>query len=449
MSLDAFKKQLKKSDLEAIEPEELIATIRALQPYDLAEILKKLKHADRLSILSQLDIEDAAEAIEYLDPEFQYAILHHMDENISSLLLHQMSSDSIVDMLLAIHPLQAETLLQLLPDNYREKINQLMTYPEETAGALMTVDYISARAHWSSEQTINHVRKVGHAAELVSYIYVTNIRGELVGIVSLKEIILSQPTDHLGTIATKDVISVSAGLEQEKTADVLSRYGFYALPVVDIQNRIIGIITYDDIVDVIKEEATEDFQKLGGSQPLMEPYFHTSIWDLYSKRIVWLYILLLGGTYTTAISSHYTYLTHQWIQLPIFVSLLTGVGGNTGSQVVTTLTRALSLGEVHFRNIFGVIKREITTGLLIGSSISLSILIVYTLVAKEIDKMAYVVSLSALFIVLWSSLVSAVLPITLHRLKFDPAVISGPLISTLVDGTGLFIYFSIAQLILR
>ncbi|SEM96512.1 magnesium transporter [Lihuaxuella thermophila] len=428
--------------------DQLYDLLQQLQPYDLSEILRGMDERERVELIANLPLTDAAEALEYLEPEVQYQILHHLHDSVASPLLKQMSSDTVVDMLLAIHPLQAEKMLRLLPEDYRNKINNLMTYPEYTAGSLMTVDYISARSYWSGEKSLQHIRKVGHEAEIISYIYVTSTRGELVGVVSLKEVILASPGTRLADIATTDVISVPAEMEQEEVANILSRYSFYALPVVDSQNRLIGIITYDDVVEVIQEEATEDFQKLGGSQPLSEPYFKTSIWDLFSKRIIWLLVLFIGGAYTSNVLESYQGALDKVVALSFFIPLLIGTGGNTGSQIVSTLVRALGVGEVKFNDVLRVIRKELITGLILGLSLGVVAYLRAYLMDVEIN-IGYVVAVSAFFIVLWSSLISAVLPLLLHRLRIDPAVVSGPLITTLVDGTGLMIYFTTAQIILH
>lgn len=448
MNYDVIYKQIEKALNNSENPHILFEYLQPLKPYDISEVLQRLEHQTCLALIPKLPVPVAAETLEYLEPEQQYKIIHHLETTVASPLLKQMSSDIVVDMLLAIHPLQAKKLLDLLPQDYREKINRLMTHPEETAGSLMTVDYISARAYWKGEQALNHIRKVGHEAEIVSYIYVTNMRGELVGIVSLKEIILASPDTLLSDITTTEIISVPSEMAQEEVAEILSRYDLYAIPVTDQQNRLLGIITIDDVLDVIKEEATEDFQKLGGSQPLTEPYFKTSIWSLFSKRIIWLVVLFIGGAYTANVLEHFQSEVDKVIVLSFFIPLLIGTGGNTGSQIVNTLVRALGVGEVTFKDIFRVIKKELTTGLLLGISLGVVAYLRATFMNVEID-VSWVVGVSALLIVLWATFVAAILPLILHRLHVDPAVVSGPLITTLVDGTGLIIYFSIAKLFLH
>lgn len=448
MELTIAQNKIRQALSVDITQEKVQELVDRFQPYDLALLINELSRSEKLNLFQKLPIELAAETLVYLEPEVQYEILGHLDDQLASSLLVQMSSDDVTDMLLAIHPHQANLLLGLLPDDYRNKINQLMTYPEYTAGSLMTVDYISARAYWNAEQTMRHIRKVGRSAEIVAYIYVTDARGELVGVASLKEIILATPETRLSSIATTDIISVPAELEQEEVANILSRYDLVALPVVDVQKRLIGIITYDDILEVLEEEATEDFQKLGGSQPLDEPYFKTSNWQLFMKRIIWLLVLFVGGSYTANVLEAYQLQVDKVVALSFFIPLLIGTGGNTGSQIVTTLVRALGVGEVQFSDILKVLRKELLTGLLLG--ISLGAMAFFRALIMDVEfEIGYVVALSALSIVLWASIVSAILPIVLHRLRLDPAVVSGPLITTLVDGTGLIIYFSIAQVLLN
>lgn len=448
MNYDVIYKQIEKALNNPENPHLLFEFLQPLKPYDISEVIQRLEHQASLALIPKLPVPIAAETLAYLEPEQQYKIIHHLDTKVASPLLKQMSSDIVVDLLLAIHPLQAKKLLDLLPHDYRETINRLMSHPENTAGSLMTIDYISARAYWNGEQALNHIRKVGHEAEIVSYIYVTNTRGELVGIVSLKEIILASPDTQLADITTTDIISVPSEMPQEEVAEILSRYDLFAIPVTDQQNRLLGIITIDDVLDVIQEEATEDFQKLGGSQPLTEPYFKTSIWTLFSKRIIWLIILFIGGAYTANVLEHFQAEVNQVIVLSFFIPLLIGTGGNTGSQIVNTLVRALGVGEVTFSDMFRVIKKELTTGLLLGLSLGTVAYFRAMFMNVEID-VSWVVGVSALLIVVWATFVAAILPLILHRLRVDPAVVSGPLITTLVDGTGLIIYFSIAKLFLH
>ncbi|HEY8552123.1 MAG TPA: magnesium transporter [Thermaerobacter sp.] len=419
-----------------------------LQPFDRAEVLASLEPAERLRLVRAMPTSLAAETLEYLEPEAQYRILDHLDEPLAAALLQAMSSDTVVDLLLALHPLQAARLKAWLPPAYRERIDTLMTFPENTAGSLATIEYIAAREGWTVQRALDHVRKVGHDAEVVSYIYVVDARGRLVRVASLRELILADPRAPLADVGRADVIAVRATADREEAARLLTRYDFVALPVVDDQNRLLGIITIDDIIDVIHREATEDIQRLGGSVPLAESYFKTPVPVLFRKRVGWLLTLFVAGAYTSTVLHHFEDLLSQVVGLTFFIPLLIGTGGNTGSQTVATLVRALAVGEVAFRDLWRVLAREAATGAMLGTVMAAAALVRAYLLGVGPD-LGPVVAVTALFIVVWASMVAAVLPLLLHRLRVDPAVVSGPFISTLVDGTGLFLYFTVAQVMLH
>ena len=433
--------------LHTADEQGALERLARLQPFDRAEVLARLEPADRLRLFRLLPTTLAAETLEYLEPELQYRILDHLDEPAAAAVLQQMSSDTVVDLLLALHPLQAARLKAWLPPAYRQRIDTLMTFPENTAGSLATIEYIAAREGWTVQQALEHVRKVGHDAEVVSYIYVVDARGRLVRVASLRELILADPRAPLSAIGRPDVIAVRATADREEAARLLARYDFVALPVVDDHDRLLGIITIDDIVDVIHREATEDIQRLGGSVPLAESYFKTPVLMLFRKRVGWLLTLFVAEAYTGTVLRHFEDILSQVVGLAFFIPLLIGTGGNTGTQTVSTLVRALAVGEVTFRDLLRVLARELATGVLLGTVMAAATYVrAHTLgVGFELGP---VVAVTALFIVVWASMVAAVLPLLLHRLGVDPAVVSGPFITTLVDGTGLFLYFTVARLML-
>nr|WP_242069689.1 magnesium transporter [Paenibacillus dendritiformis] len=418
------------------------------QPYDLAEMLMELEESEQIQFIAKLPVALGAEILEYAEPELQYRILDRGTKETAASMLNEMSSDKVADLLLAIHPHQAGTLLELLPADYREKISALMQYPPESAGSLATVDYIAVRNYWTVEHTLQHVRKVGQDAEMVSYFYVLDNNGKLVGIVSLKQAILAKADAKLEEIMLKDFVSVPARMNQREVATILSNYDLVALPVVSEEQRMIGIITVDDLIDVIHEEATEDFQKMGGSQPLEVPYFKNSFWKLFRKRIAWLLVLFVAEAYTGNVLRYFEDTLSEVIALAFFIPLLVGTGGNTGTQTVTTLVRALALGEVKPKDIFRVVRKEVATGLVLGLCMGAATFLRAQLLGVGFD-IGSVVAVTAIFIVIWASLIAAVLPLVLHKLRVDPAVVSGPFITTLVDGTGLIIYFTLAKLMLN
>ncbi|NLN27651.1 MAG: magnesium transporter [Firmicutes bacterium] len=429
------------------EVPELAALLEELQPYDLAEVLPAFGYDDIRTLLGHLDPPVAAEVLEHLEYFDQYRILDHMDRGLARRIVEHMPSDALADLVGAIHPKQAQQLIDLLPPEHARVIEGLLDYPEYTAGGLMTVEYISVRSGMTVEQVLQHIRKVGAGAETVAYIYVIDGAGRLVGVVSVRELLLAEPDTVIADIMGTQVVAVPATMHQEEVAQVVAQYDFVAIPVVDAHGRMAGIITVDDLVDVIHDEATEDFHKLGGSEPLTETYFQTPVHTLVRKRIGWILILFLAEAYTGTVLRHFESVLSEVVALTFFIPLLIGTGGNTGSQVVTTLVRGLAVGEVRYRDMGRVLLRELGSGLMIGLVMGgATFLRAYTLgVGLDVGR---VVALTALFIVVWASAVAAVLPLILHRLRVDPAIVSGPFITTVVDGTGLFMYFTIARMML-
>lgn len=426
---------------------ELASLLEELQPFDLAEVLPAFGYGDVRTLLSLLDPPVAAEVLEHLEYLDQYRILDHMDRALARRILAHMPSDALVDLVGAIHPKQAQQLIDLLPDEHATVIEGLLNYPENTAGGLMTVEYISVRSQMTVEQVLQHIRKVGANAETIAYIYVVDSSGRLVGVVSVRELLLADPKTVIADIMGTQIVAVPASMHQEEVAQVVAQYDLVAIPVVDAHRRMAGIITVDDLVDVIHAEATEDFHKLGGSEPLEESYFQTPIRTLVRKRIGWILVLFLAEAYTGTVLRHFESILAEVVALTFFIPLLIGTGGNTGSQVVTTLVRGLAVGEVQYRDMGKVLVREIASGLMIGLVMAVATYLrAYSLgVGPELGP---VVGMTALFIVVWASAVAAVLPLILHRLRIDPAVVSGPFITTVVDGTGLFMYFTIARMML-
>lgn len=420
-----------------------------LQPYDIAtNILPELPEAEQLETLRQLPPERAAAVLEYLDYEQQYRLLDHMPEDSAHAIINSMSSDSLVDLLGALHPRQASRLLEWLPQDERENVRRLMTYPENTAGGRATADYIAARQHWTAEQAMAHIRKVGREAELVYYIYVLDVAGRLVGVTSMRDLILAPPSQPLASFMKQNVISVPANMDQEEAGRVLAQYDFVALPVVDTERRMIGIITHDDMIDVIQEEATEDVQRLGGTNPLEEPYLETPLHILFRKRVTWLLLLFVTEALTSTVLRHYEDQLASVIALAFFVPLIIGTGGNAGSQASTLIIRALAMGELTFRDLLKVIWREVRLSLALGVALA-SAGLLRAILLKVPATVAVSVASAQLLVVIWASTVGASLPIIGKRLGADPAVFSNPLIATLTDAVGLIIYFEVARRILR
>ncbi|MDQ0175047.1 magnesium transporter [Bacillus chungangensis] len=418
------------------------------QPYDIAQKIKSYSLQDQISLIDIIPITKSSKILRHMSPVEQYRILTHLSVDKTKILLNSQPMDDLVDLFLAIHPKQDEKLMTYLDKDTQQKIKDLMIFKPGTAGSLVTIDYISARENWSVKMTLEHIRKIAGNVESVSYIYVLDNYGHLNGIVSIRELLSALDREFLSNIMIRDIISVYAEVDQQEAVKKLTNHYLSALPVTTTDNKMIGMITFDDAMNVMEDEATEDIQKLGGSEPLNKPYFETSIWNIYSKRIPWLLFLFVAEAYTGTVLHYFEDTLEKVVALAFFVPLLVGTGGNTGTQIVATIIRAIGIGEVKFKDIFRVIRKEVSVGVLLGLSLGIAGLIRAYILGVGLE-VAQVVAITLVCIVLWASIVASVLPLILRKLKLDPAVVSGPFITTFVDGTGLVIYFLVAKMLLN
>jgi len=327
-------------------------------------------------------------------------------------------------------------------------LRELMAYPPDTAGGIMTPAFVAIAPDLRADETVDALRRVAEEAETISYVYVVDPEEHLLGVLSLHALVLTRPETPVQDIMIRDAIRVQVDTDQEAAAHLLIDHNLMALPVVDADNRLVGIITADDVADVLEEEATEDIALLGGSQPLDEPYLRASPLLLFRKRIVWLIVLFFGQFVTISVLQHYEGELETLVVLSVFIPILIGTGGNVGSQTVTTLIRAMAVDDVRPRHIVRVVRKEIATGLALGTVMAL-LMFGRGLFAEDGGyDLGITVGLSVLGIVVWSATVASVLPLILSKLKIDPAVVSAPLITSLVDGTGLIIYMTLAQIFL-
>ena len=318
--------------LEARNYKALRDYLSELHPYEIASLLEEFEEPEQITILSLTPPETAAEALEHLDYDDQYRLLDHSDKAVAKAILAAMGRDAIADLLMAIHPNKAQQIMAMVPEEDLESIKYLMTYPEDSAGGIMSLDYIQAREYWTIEQVIRHFRKVGQKQSIANYIYIVDAIGKLVGVLSLKELLLNDPKSLVSDVMHKNIITVLATADQEEAARVMSQYDLMILPVVNDQGRLVGVITADDIMDVIEEEDTEDIHRLGGSQPLELPYLESSLMTLFSKRIGWLVFLFVVQAVTSNILKYYENVFSSVVTLAFFIPLLAEVGGNSGTQ---------------------------------------------------------------------------------------------------------------------
>lgn len=441
---------------EAIETADgsLASLVQVVAPQDIAEALSLLEDpAQQARVLVQLDEALASEVLDYLEPALVKQIFEHLPDTKAARLLSALPADDAAQILEQLEEDEAQVLLrQMAPPEARE-VRELLEYPPNTAGRLMVRQYVRVRPEWTSEQTLDYLRQVGTEIETIYYLYVVDIRQRLIGICSLRELVLADPSKRIEQIMETDLVVVHPETDQEEVANLLSKYDLLAVPVVDELGRMLGIVTIDDVVDILVSESTEDVLKLGGVEAAEEPYLTQSPWDLVRRRVRWLLLLFLAERLTGTVLRHYDEEIQQFSALAWFIPLLIGTGGNAGSQTTTTITRALALGEVRLNHVLKVMGREMWTGILLGLLVGMvgvanAFLWSGTLSTAQRIELALTIGLAQVAIITMATTVGAMLPLLAKRLNIDPAVMSAPFITTLIDAAGLLLYFWIAKWII-
>ena len=433
---------------QALERDDLSQAIRillALKPADQAEVFEDLDDDDQVSLLPNLATEISADILENIEDEEAARLAANLPADDLVRIVNQMEPDEAADLLGDIQPQQAQAILARL-DN-PEEVRPLLLHPDESAGGLMTSEYLALRRRMTVAEALQAVRAWQPDRDNIYSLYVVDGQNRLSGAINLRQLIIADPPEILADILEPDLVSVKAGVDQEECAGLMSRYDLIALPVVNEDNVLLGVITVDDVLDVLVEEATEDIQKLGGAQPLDEPYLLTRASSVFRKRVGWLMLLFLTESLTGTVLRYFEGELQTVVALSFFIPLLIGTGGNAGSQTTSTIIRALAVGEMHVRDAFKALWHETRAGLLLGSAMAV-VAYLRALTWGSSSGLALTVALAILAIVVWANLLGAVLPTLAMRFKIDPTVVSGPVMSTLVDATGLFIYFTIAKITL-
>lgn len=435
-----------KAALERRDNQKAIELFEALRPADMAEVFAELEDPQKLALLANLPPEESADILEELWDEEVAELVAALSNTDIVRIVDEMEPDEAADLLGDIDPVRAELLLQELEDE--QEVRPLLIHTDDSAGGLMTSSFIALRRRMTAAEAIDAMREWAPEAEAIYYLFVVDARGRLAGVLDLRRLIVAEPETLLQDIMTTDVVSVPAGIDQEEAARIMVRYDLLALPVVDEDNILLGVITHDDIMDVLEEEATEDIQRFGGAQPLSRSYLDTGIFIMTRKRIGWLMLLFLTATLTGSVMRLFQWELELMASLAIFIPLIIGTGGNAGSQTTATVIRALATGDIEVGDVVQVWWREARVGLLLG--LGMAVFAYARAVTWEPNpELGLTVAAAILGIVLWATAAGAVLPLLASKLKIDPTVVSGPVMSTLVDATGLFIYFTLARAILN
>ena len=425
-------------------------------PADLAELADALSGPERVHVLRLVQPKRAAETIAYLDLDTQQTVLTTFSEDESRFVLNEMAPDDRTALLAEMPPEQAERFLNLLDQNEREVARALLEYRQDSVGRLMTPDYLVVRREWTIRHVLDHIRAHGRDRETLNVIYITDEHNKLVDDLRIREILLAPLHAHVSDLMDNEFVSLCVTDGRKKAVEVFGKYDRTALPVVDTQGRMAGIVTLDDVLDVAEQEATRDLQRFGGLEALDEPYMSTSLPAMIRKRASWLVILFVGEMLTATAMGFFEKQIARAVVLALFVPLIISSGGNSGSQAATLIIRALALGEVGLKDWWRVMRRELLSGVLLGcilGSIGFVRIAAWNVFSNIYGPhwllIGLTVSLSLVGVVVWGTLTGSMLPFLLRRLGFDPATSSAPFVATLVDVTGLIIYFTIAIMLLR
>ncbi len=422
--------------------------VKNMIPADAAALLEEMPEAKLPLLFRLLPKELAADVFAYMEGETQELLIRGFSDKELEEMMDQLFLDDTVDMIEEMPANVIKKILRHVDVDTRKMINQVLNYPKDSAGSIMTMEYVDLKRSMTVEQAFERIRATGVEKETIYTCYVTDSRRKLEGIVTVKDLLLSPKTETIRNIMETNIKFVSTHTDQEEVARELSKYDFLAIPVVDNEERLVGIVTVDDAIDVLQEEATEDIEKMAAITPSEKPYIKTGVFATWKQRVPWLLILTISATFTSAIIASYESALAATVILTNFIPMLMDTGGNSGGQSSATIIRGLSLGEIRYSDVPRIILKEASVALLCGATLA-AVNFVKLLVFDRVTLLvAAVVCLTLLAVMLVANLVGSTLPILAKRLGFDPAVMASPFITTIVDAVALVIYFNIAKLLL-
>ena len=416
---------------------------------DIAAFLEELQDEEKLKFFRILPKSMAADVFSYLSIDAQQDIITHISEKEAANIIDNLMADDATDLLEEMPSNVVKKILANASAETRRDINHLLGYPEDSAGSVMTVEYVDLKENYTVAQAIERIRKVGIDSETINICYVVDSKRTLLGTVALRYLLLSPEDAIIGEIMHENVVSINTMTDQEVVAHNFQKYDFTSMPVVDDENRLVGIITVDDVVDIMQEEATEDIEKMAAIVPSDKPYMKTGVLEIWAKRMPWLLLLMISATFTGSIISNFEDALATCAVLVAYIPMLMDTGGNAGGQASVTVIRGLSLDEIHFTDILKVVWKEIRVAFLCGMSLGIANFIKLLVFDRVSVYVAATVCLTLFIAVLFAKLVGSTLPMFAKKLGFDPAVMASPFITTIVDALSLLIYFGIARAVLK
>ena len=418
---------------------------------NIAEFIKENEEGEKENIIlfRILSKEKAAEVFAELDADLQMQIVSSMTDDKLQSLLDELYFDDMIDFIEEMPSSVVKRVLENYKNENRSLINQFLSYEEDSAGSLMTIEYLSLKSHWTVRESLNYIRQKVKDLETIDVAYVRDKNRVLIGEISLKNLLLSKDEDIIEDVMNKNVLYVTTSTNQEEAIELFKKYDLTVLPVIDKEKILVGIITIDDMVDVIEEENTEDFQKMAAMAPSKEEYLESSVFELAKNRLTWLLVLMVSATFTGSIISKYEDIIEQMVVLAAAIPMLMDTGGNAGSQSSTLVIRGMALGEIKLKDWFRVVWKELRVGIIVAFGLGLVNFCRMRFILKQDMKISFLVSFTLGIVVVMAKLVGGVLPLGAKKLKMDPAIMAGPLVTTIVDALALMMYFYIAMFLYK
>lgn len=423
--------------------------LKTMQAADIAALFEILPRRKLSLLFRLLPKEQAAEAFVEMDLDLQEHLIHGFSDNELKEIVDELYLDDTVDMVEELPANVVKRILAQANPETRQLINEMLQYPEDSAGSVMTTEYVDLSADMTVPDAIKHIKRTGVDKETINVCYVTSSDRKLIGEVPIRSLILAEDKQTVGEIMQKNVISVTTQEDQEEVAQTFAKYDCIALPVVDSEGRLVGIVTVDDAIDILQSEATEDIDKMAAVTPSDRPYLKLSTFAIYKSRIPWLLILMISATFTGSIITHYESALSSYLVLTASIPMLMDTGGNCGSQASATIIRGISLQQIKFSDIFRVVWKETRVALLCGLTLAAVNFVKLIFLSKVAVTVAAVICLTLVFTVFVAKIVGCTLPILAKRVGGDPAVMASPFLTTIVDALSLVIYFEIAGVLLH
>lgn len=415
---------------------------------DIAAMIEELEEEEMLKVFRILPKDMAADIFSYLPIEVEQYIITSLSEREAARIIDNLMADDAADFLEEMPANIVKKLLINASPETRRDINHLLRYPEDSAGSIMTVEFVDLKESQTVTQAIERIRKLGVDSETINICYVLDNQRKLKGTIALRYLLLTNPDNRIGDIMHENVISIHTLMDQEEVARQFQKYDFTAMPVVDNEDRLVGIITVDDVVDILQEEATEDIEKMAAIVPSDKPYMKTGVFEIWKKRIPWLLFLMISATFTGTIIASFEEALSVYVVLTTFIPMLMDTGGNAGGQASVTIIRGLSLKEIDFSDYLKVLWKEMRVAVLCGLTLAAANFLKLMFIDRVSLMVSAVVCLTLVIAVFLAKVVGSMLPMAAKKLGFDPAVMASPFITTIVDALSLLVYFRIATLLL-